>query len=221
MKQSILRNYGARQEFKQGFTLVEILVVLGIVSLVASLLFSGFTRYRQQARESNCLSNQRQVVAAMQMYVQDNARLPTGKQLQTAGQYGWAGYQSYAKNQTLFFCPAPFDINVPHRYEKRLSPDDLSLVPESNTVVSYCKQHINTTKGFPLGLGADDGIYFAGTYTVARWDGSVQRVRGEQTREWYWRAGQWKQYFGSSTQLTDDDVVTQRFPNEPWPLVFE
>lgn len=205
---------------RNGFTLVEVLVVLGILLLLAGLLFPVFGRYRQSARESSCLSNQKQVVAAMQMYVQDNSRLPTGSQLRGAGQYGWASFQPYAKSSALFLCPAAFDPNGPHNYEKRLAPDELSLSPASDTVVSYCKQHIETKNGFPLCIGADDGVYFEGIYTVARWDGSVQRVRGEQTRQWYWRNGQWKQYFASTTHIHDGDVVAQRFPNETWPLAF-
>ncbi|RYG54753.1 type II secretion system protein, partial [bacterium] len=57
----------------QAFTLIEILVVLGIISLLAALLFTVFGRVREGGRRTVCLSNQKQILAALQLYESDSA----------------------------------------------------------------------------------------------------------------------------------------------------
>jgi len=55
-----------------GFTLIELLVVIAIIAVLAAILFPVFARAREKARQSTCLSNQRQIVAAALMYAQDH-----------------------------------------------------------------------------------------------------------------------------------------------------
>ena len=57
---------------KSGFTLIELLVVIAIISVLAAILFPVFARAREKARQTTCSSNQRQIAAAIQMYVQDH-----------------------------------------------------------------------------------------------------------------------------------------------------
>lgn len=54
-----------------GFTLVELLVVVGIISLLAALLFPVFLSARAKAREAVCLSNMRQIGNAIILYADD------------------------------------------------------------------------------------------------------------------------------------------------------
>lgn len=54
-----------------GFTLVELLVVIGIISLLAALLFPVFLSARAKAREAVCLSNMRQIGDAIDLYAED------------------------------------------------------------------------------------------------------------------------------------------------------
>jgi len=53
------------------FTLVELLVVIGILALLASILFPVFSTVRGKARQISCLSNIRQLGQAFLMYGQD------------------------------------------------------------------------------------------------------------------------------------------------------
>ncbi len=57
---------------QKGFTLIELLVVIAIIAILAAILFPVFARAREKARQSTCASNQRQIVATVQMYVQDH-----------------------------------------------------------------------------------------------------------------------------------------------------
>jgi prepilin-type processing-associated H-X9-DG protein/prepilin-type N-terminal cleavage/methylation domain-containing protein len=71
---------------RQGaFTLIEILVVVGVIALLAALLFPVFGRVRENGRRVTCTNNLRQLGLAFQQYLQDSSgRLPY------AGNYqGW------------------------------------------------------------------------------------------------------------------------------------
>jgi prepilin-type N-terminal cleavage/methylation domain-containing protein/prepilin-type processing-associated H-X9-DG protein len=56
---------------KPAFTLIELLVVIAIIAILAAILFPVFAQARERARQSACLSNQRQIGTALMLYVQD------------------------------------------------------------------------------------------------------------------------------------------------------
>ncbi len=67
---------------KTGFTLIELLVVIAIIAILAAILFPVFARAREKARQTTCTSNQRQIVASMQMFAQDhNQALPRAEDM--------------------------------------------------------------------------------------------------------------------------------------------
>ncbi len=57
---------------RSAFTLIELLVVIGIIAVIAAILFPVFARTRERARQSVCLSNERQLGAALLLYAQDS-----------------------------------------------------------------------------------------------------------------------------------------------------
>ena len=70
---------------RQGFTLVELLVVLAIIALLIGLVVSSLGLIRDQARNTTCLSNQRQINMANFGFAADN----NGTFMSPRSQYGF------------------------------------------------------------------------------------------------------------------------------------
>lgn len=107
-----------------GFTLVELLVVIGIIALLIAMLLPTLARAREASNRTVCLSNLRQVGLAFRFYALDNHdEVPLGyrsgnKQFNsmvfsnTAKKFvlfGWLYNAGLMKTPKAFFCPTEND----------------------------------------------------------------------------------------------------------------
>lgn len=97
---------------RRAFTLIELLVVICIIAVLAAILFPVFAQAREKARQTSCLSNEKQLGLAILQYAQDyDEMMPNGINLNRGqrvwpGQ-GWAGQcVGYTRNAQIYRCPS-------------------------------------------------------------------------------------------------------------------
>ena len=121
----------------RAFTLIELLVVIAIIAILAAILFPVFAQAREKARQTACLSNNRQIGLGLNMYVQDyDESFPPadyGAAVTSAPYTQFAWYSG--AGGAVFYPPCCFDLLQP--YEKNLQihkcPSDASGLPTALT----------------------------------------------------------------------------------------
>ncbi len=97
-------------ELRRGFTLIELLVVIAIIAILAAILFPVFARAREKARQTSCLSNQKQIALGIKMYAQDfDSIFPPGGGMGAASAWHpaiWDLIYPYIKNYQVYECPS-------------------------------------------------------------------------------------------------------------------
>lgn len=95
-----------------GFTLVELLMVVAIIAILASLLFGSLARAKASALTAACQSNLRQIGIALANYTHDDGFYPPSEHRDTSVNpfitYSWIAhlFPFMASNVPAFRCPA-------------------------------------------------------------------------------------------------------------------
>lgn len=109
-------NQTIRRSRSAGFTLVELLVVIGIIALLISMLLPAMNRAMQTAKSVNCQSNLRQCGQWLIMYAQENKgwMFPSGLGSNVPAAERWPIYvfKPPIPNPPVMICPADENLDA-------------------------------------------------------------------------------------------------------------
>ena len=99
--------------FRNGFTLLELLVVVALLSVWVMMLAPGLARTQPSTRSTRCLNNHRQLVAAWKMYAADNSDklIYNFGVAQTSFEISNGTYRNWA-NDVIDYSANPFNTNT-------------------------------------------------------------------------------------------------------------
>ena len=129
-----MRNPLAPRRSKRGFTLVELLVVIGIIALLISMLLPALNKAREAAKRAACLSNLRTIGQVMYIYAHDNKdQIPLGTIKERYQEAYWIRLTgrwptwgplyraNLMKSPAAFYCPSA-QGDVFHEYDGVRNP---------------------------------------------------------------------------------------------------
>ncbi|NPV47107.1 MAG: prepilin-type N-terminal cleavage/methylation domain-containing protein [Armatimonadetes bacterium] len=188
---------------RAAFTLVELLVVIGIIAVLAGILFPVFAHARARGRQTHCAANMRQIHTALVAYSEDHGGLlPQATTKCPGGEFGtqWQGQMDivwwdfvlpYLGSPKILYCPSvrptlpAYLINSQFSFLEGRAPDDCT---DPTSTVLLVEGRVPDGPGYvlyvPIATGSDpqfDGACFrhSGKMNVCFADGHVKLLGPE------------------------------------------
>lgn len=173
---------------KRGFTLIEMLVVIGIIAILIALLMPAIGKARQRAYAAGCASNLRQISGALNLYLADHEGVypPHRADDITGGPDGvtkrwWYVLGGYMEDSwEVYRCPARPFLEVPGAGRFPMVIPPTPLIPplsstEMNQLDSFFPYGLNTFWTAPAHHNSGEGGADSPLETSGAW-----RLRASQ-----------------------------------------
>jgi prepilin-type N-terminal cleavage/methylation domain-containing protein len=185
---------------KAGFTLIEVLVVVSVITILAAILFPVFAAAREQVRKTGCMANLRNISLALGMYVQDSDEffLPA-----MYTDYGWTGLtkhgeiieallQPYLRSKHVYPCPSDSSVwartggkfPTSYAWSEKLSGQSLASVEYPARVVTFNEIwafHIRRFSHCDDSINGCLGLYTGNQVMLVFADGHIRYTRNAGT----------------------------------------
>ena len=154
----LIRRRANSMRASRAFTLVELLVAIGVIAILAALVLSAFSRTKATAQAITCRNNLRQWGTATHLYAADHDDLlpPEGKSAPLETDLADPGYRAW-------YVQLPEQMNLPRyadmpwRTNRTIHPENSIWIcpansrrcdasPKTNNLFHYClNDHVNGT----------------------------------------------------------------------------
>lgn len=143
---------------RKAFTLVELLVVIGVIGLLLALLLPTLNRAREISARTSCLSNLRQVHMQYQLYALDfgdkvplgyrtakqfNSMIYSGTSTKQLVLFGWLYAHQAWKDPRIFYCPSERSPRMQFNTADNPWPPGPELMSTANVFSGYgCRPQV-------------------------------------------------------------------------------
>lgn len=214
-----------RRPDRNAFTLVELLVVIGILSVLAAIVLTIAGPVRESGRRTTCQNHLRQIAVAIQLYVQDyegayplEASVIIDKGRPT--QFRWEhAITPYLRNTQVFLCPTRPPTPWPdedYTYNgRRLN----TIIPQRPKAIVYGTHEANLPNTSTLWMNVDSG-YMTGDGTLY----DLQEVPAPSCGRPFWGStlhsggGNYSFTDGHVSWLVPEAMAEIECKNDPVPL---